>query len=109
MTGYVNGEIVGCGGIRNLWPGVGEVWTLLSPKVNLYPMRTYECLKNGFQQLIDENDFHRLQAWGRIGFVKAHTLFRHLGFKPEGIAKKYTPDKVDCIAYALLKDQETYL
>ena len=42
ITGIINGEIVGCGGIRKLWVGVGEVWTILSPKTALYPIRTYE-------------------------------------------------------------------
>ncbi len=102
ITGYVNNEIVGCGGIRKLWDGVGEVWLILSPNVNDYPIRTYECIREGFEQLIAENDFVRLQGWCRKGFVKAHTLFRHLGFKPEGIAKKYTPEGVDCVLYGLV-------
>ena len=104
ITGIVNDDIVGCGGIRKIWDGVGEVWLMLSPKTALYPVKTYECIKNGLQKLIDENDFRRLQAWGRIGFTKAHTLFRHLGFRPEGIAKKYTPDGVSCILYAIVKE-----
>ncbi len=104
MTGFVNDMIVGCGGIRKLWDGVGECWLMLSPQTNIYPVKTYKCIRDGFQKVIDESDFHRIQAWGRIGFTKAHTLFRHLGFKPEGIARKYTPDKVSCILYALIKD-----
>ncbi len=104
MTGYVNDEIVGCGGIRKLWDGVGEVWLMLSPNTALYPTKTYECIREGLQKLIDENDFVRLQAWGRIGFTKAHTLFKHLGFKAEGIARKYTPDQCDSILYAIIKD-----
>ncbi len=103
ITGIVNDKIVGCGGIRKLWDGVGEVWLMLSPVTSLYPIRTYECIRDGFEQLIEENDFVRLQAWGRVGFAKAHTLFRHLGFKPEGIARKYTPDGVDCILYAIVR------
>ncbi len=106
MTGYVNDEIVGCGGIRKLWDNVGEVFLFLSPKTALYPIRTYECIRDGFQKLIDDNDFVRLQAFGRIGFAKAHTLFKHLKFKPEGIARRYTPDDVDCICYALVKDRD---
>ena len=104
ITGIVNDEIVGCGGIRKLWEGVGEVWLMLSPKVNKYPMRTYECIRDGFEKLIAESDFVRLQGWCRVGFVKAHTLFRHLGFTVEGRARKYTPDQCDCILYALIKD-----
>ena len=103
ITGIINDEIIGCGGIRKLWPGVGEVWLMLSPKTALCPIRTYECIKEGFEKLIAENDFVRLQAWGRIGFTKAHTLFKHLNFKPEGIARKYAPDGVSCILYAKVK------
>ncbi len=103
ITGIINDEIVGCGGIRKLWDGVGEVWTILSPKTSLYPIRTYECIRDGLQKLIDDNDFVRLQGWCRVDFPKAHTLFKHLGFKVEGMARCYTPDKVDCILYAKIR------
>lgn len=103
MTGLVNDEVVGCGGIRKQWEGTGEAWLMLSPKTALYPMRTYECIKDGFEKLIAENDFRCLMAYGRIGFTKAHTLFRHLGFTPKGKIERYTPDDVDCIIYGLIK------
>jgi hypothetical protein len=100
MTGIVHGKIAGCGGIRELWPGVGEVWMMLSPEVNNYPLRTGQIIINGMRALIEDNDFVRLQGWARIDFDKAHTVFRHLGFKAEGIAEKYTPDGCNCILYA---------
>ena len=104
MTGLVDGVIVGCGGIRELWPGVGEVWVLLSPEVNKYPIATAAVIMNGMRALVEDNDFYRLQGWCRIDFIQAHTLFRHLCFKPEGIARKYTPDKQDCLLYAKIKE-----
>jgi hypothetical protein len=103
VTGLVDGIIVGCGGIRKMWNGVGEVWLMLSPEVHRFPMRTGEVILKGLKQLIDDNDFVRLQGWCRTDFPQAHTLFRHLGFTPEGIAKKYTPDQIDCILYARIK------
>jgi RimJ/RimL family protein N-acetyltransferase len=103
VTGLVDGEIVGCGGIRKMWDGVGECWLILSPEVDKYPLSAYICIKQGIEKLIDENNFIRLQAWGRLDFPQAHTLFKHLGFKPEGTAKKYTPDGVDCILYAKVR------
>ena len=106
ITGIVNDEIVGCGGIRKLWPGTGEVWLFLSPQTSMYPIRTYECIRDGLQKLIDDNDFRCLMAYGRIGFAKAHTLFRHLGFKAKGKIERYTPDDVDCIIYGLIKDRK---
>lgn len=100
LTGAVNGEIVACGGIDLMWPGVGEVWLMLTPDVDEYPKATYKIIRDGLNKIIESNNLFRVQAWGRIGFDKAHILFKHLGFKPEGIARKYTPDGVDCILYA---------
>jgi hypothetical protein len=99
MTGYVDGKIVACGGIKKLWDGVGEVWLMLSPEIDKLTLRTGECIFRGLDELIRNNDFVRLQGWCRKDFVKAHTLFKHLGFTPEGVARKYTPDGVDCILY----------
>ena len=77
----------------------------MSPKTALYPMRTYECIRNGLRDLIAGNDFRCLTAYGRIGFAKAHTLFRHLGFKAKGKIERYTQDDCDIILYALIKDR----
>jgi len=103
ITGIVNDEIVGCGGIDLLWKGVGEVWLTLSYEVDKYPKRAYEVIKEGLEKLIKDNGLWRIEAWGRLDFPQAHTLFRHLGFKPEGKARKRTPDKVDCLLYAIVR------
>jgi len=100
ITGVVKDNIVGCGGIDWKWPGVAEVWLMLSYEVDKYPMGAYEVIKDGLGKLIKDNNLHRLEAHARIGVPEAHTLLRHLGFKIEGIARKLTPDKVDCISYA---------
>ena len=103
-TGWVNGEIIGCAGIDILWEGVGEAWLMLTPAVHTHLTDSWLCIQKGFKELIEKNKLRRVQAWGRIGFDECHILFKHLGFKPEGIARKYTPDGVDCILYALIKD-----
>ncbi len=105
ITAIIDDDVVGCGGVRVLWEGVGEVWMMLSPKVNSYPVKAWEVIKEGFEKIIAENDFVRLQGWCRVGFVKAHTVFKHLNFVPEGIARKYTPDGVDCILYSLIRER----
>jgi hypothetical protein len=104
LTGVTNGVIVGCGGIDLMWPGVGEVWLILSYEVDKYPLRAYEIIRDGLAKLIEDNNLVRAQAWCRKGFGQAHSLFKHLGFEAEGIARKYTPDGVDCILYAKVKN-----
>ncbi len=100
ITGLINGTIVGVGGIDLLWPGVGEVWLMVSYEIDKRPFSSFEVIKDGLQKLIDDNKLWRCQAWCRKGFAKAHTLFRHLGFEVEGMAKKYLPDGADAILYS---------
>ena len=100
ITGLVDGVIVGCGGIDLMWPGTGEVWLFLSYEVDRFPLRSYEVIQQGLEELIERNKLRRIQAWGRVGFHQAHTLFRHLGFKAEGLAREYCPDGADAILYA---------
>ncbi len=104
ITGLVDGVIVGCGGIDELWEGVGEVWLMLSYEVDRFPIRSYEVIQQGLAELIEHNDLWRCQAWCRVDFVQAHTLFRHLGFEVEGRARKYAPDATDCLLYSLIRD-----
>lgn len=106
LTTVEDGEITACGGVDVLWSGVGEVWLILTCKETKYPRKLYENIKNGLNKIINDNNLFRVQAWGRIGFDRAHILFKHLKFKPEGIAKRYTPDGVDCILYAIVKSKD---
>lgn len=102
LTGIINNKAIACGGIDIMWTGVGEVWLLLTPEVDLYPVAVLEDIGIGLKKIIEDNKLHRVQAFGRIGFHKAHVLFKYLDFKAEndGIARKYTPDKCDCLMYA---------
>ncbi len=102
ITGVVDGRIVGCGGIDLMWKGVGEVWIMLVSEVDKYPVKAYEVIRDGLDKLIKDNNLWRVQAWGRIGFDASHTLFRHLNFVPEGIARKYGHDGTDYILYGLI-------
>ncbi len=104
ITGVVKDEIIGCGGIDIMWDTVGEVWLMLSYEVNKYPIKTYEVIEEGLEKLIKNNNLRRIQGWGRIGFHQSHTLFRHLGFQPEGLARKYGYDGSDFILYSLIRD-----
>ncbi len=104
ISGVVNDRIIGCGGIDIMWPKVGEVWVLLAYDIGIYSMAAYEVIQDGLKKLIEDNNLRRVQAWGRVGFDASHTLFRHLGFVPEGIARKYGYDGSDYLLYGLVKD-----
>ena len=102
ITGWVDGKVIGVGGIKILWEGVGEVWALFTSYKK--SKGAYKCIRDGLEKLIEDNKLRRIQGYGRIGFPQSHILFKHLGFKPEGIMRKYTPDGVDVIMYARIED-----
>lgn len=103
VTGWVDGEIIGIAGLDKLWEGVGNMWMMLTPLVDKHLKESYKCIRQGMKKLIEENNLRRIQSYGRTDFPECHILFDHLGFKAEGIARKYTPDGVDCVMYAKVK------
>lgn len=100
VTGWVNGIVACVAGIDVLWEGVANVWMMLTPEINNDVKQGYLCIRKGLKKIIEENKLRRIQAYGRTDFPECHVLFEHLGFKVEGIARKYTPDGVDVIMYA---------
>jgi len=104
ITGWVDGEVIGVAGIDKLWEGVGNGWMMLTPLINKNIKEGYACICKGLKKLIKDNNLRRIQSYGRVDFPQCHILFEHLGFKVEGLARKYTPDGVDCILYSLIRD-----
>jgi len=37
FSGFCDGKLVGCAGVRKLWDGVGEAWLLASKEINKHP------------------------------------------------------------------------
>jgi len=50
VTGWVDGKIVGCGGIDLMWPGVGEVWLFVSYETDIVPIRAFRVIRDGLQR-----------------------------------------------------------
>ena len=100
ITGWVDDEVIGVAGIDPVWEGVGSIWLMLTPAIYRHLKEGYKCICQGMEKLIEDNKLHRIESYGRIDFPECHNLFKHLGFEVEGLARKKTPDKVDCIMYA---------
>jgi hypothetical protein len=96
------GRIVFCTGIHDLWPGVGEIWAVFSPLAREYPytwIAAKKLLAGGMQM------YHRLQApLDPVGCPEAIRFDERLGFKPEGMMRKYGPHGEDMIMYALVRE-----
>jgi len=95
-------QIVFCCGIHNMWPGVGEIWAVFSPLAKIYPctwVTAKSLLKSNFKNYV------RLQApLDPVACPEAIRFDERLGFKPEGIMKRYGPHGEDMIMYALVEE-----
>ena len=100
FTGWVDGTVVGVGGVDLLWKGVADVWLMVTPYIDTHKLSGFKCIHEGLEKVMRDNGLWRVQSAGRIDYPQCHVLFKHLGFEAEGIARKYTADKMDCIIYA---------
>lgn len=100
-----DGEIVFCCGIHNMWPGVGEIWAVFSPLAKKYP-HTWIVAKELLDSYFTQQDYVRLQAaLDPLGCPEAIRFDERLGFKPEGLMKRYGPHGEDMILYSLVKEE----
>ena len=96
-------RIVFCCGIHDMWPGVGEIWAVFSPLAKKYP-HTWIVAK--YLLDIEFKNYVRLQAaLDPVDCPEAIRFDERLGFKPEGLMKRYGPHGEDRIMYALVKEK----
>ncbi len=98
------GEVVFCCGVTDFWPGVGEMWACFSPLAKKYP-DTLRAAKWALEHIIFETcGYWRVQAILAVDNEAAIRFDERLGFKREGIMRKYGPHGEDRILYSLLRE-----
>lgn len=105
-TAICNEEIIGCGGVRIYWEGVGEAWALYPKKVGQMHLDP-QIAKKQLYKIIDDNNLIRVQSTPRCDWPEGLTYSKWLGFKVEGKMRKYLPDKgelVDCFMMSIIKE-----
>lgn len=104
FSGVVDGKVVGCGGVRILWNGVGEAWAIFSKDIIKYPKEAYYYINKFLHIIIKDQNLHRVQAYVRTDVNIAVKYIENLGFKRESMMKKFSYDKKDYYMYVLLKE-----
>lgn len=106
-TAVMDGKIIGCGGIRIYWEGVGEAWALYPAKAGNLHLDP-KIAKKKLYEMIDEHKLKRVQSTPRCDWPEGLTYAKWLGFKVEGKMKSYLPgengDLVDCFLMSILKE-----
>jgi hypothetical protein len=106
FTALYKGKPIGCAGIRPLWKGVGEAWVMFGPDVRSHTLFLYRNTRSYMKKLVWKYGFHRIQAYCRCDFPQAFGFLEILGFKMEGKAYKYNPDRTDAYFMALTREVE---
>lgn len=102
-TGIVDDKIIGSGGVLKLWDGVGEAWVFSSIYFEENKRQVYTQVKKFLQLIIDNADYHRIQASIKCDYDVAVRFIEKLGFEREGLMKKYGMDKSDYYRYSRVK------
>mgnify|MGYP001301379494 CR=1 FL=1 len=93
-------RIVVCGGLHDLWPGVGDLWMTFSPLARKYPyiLVVIKKILAGWM-----NWYWRIQGTSDATWPEAISFNEHFGAKREGVLRRYGPRGEDHIMYALVK------
>ncbi len=96
-----DGQLMACGGLHDLWPGVGELWLVVSPLARKYPgiLGVFKGILAGWLQW-----YHRVQATVNPEWPEAMRLAEHFGFQVEARMRRHGPRGEDEMLYALLKE-----
>ena len=103
FTAVNNGKIICSGGIYPIWHGVGDAWFIGSNIIYDYPITITKLVKKTLDELMDINNFHRVQAYVRHDWEDAQRWIKVLGMQVEGTARKYSTDGRNHILFAKVK------
>lgn len=81
---WVDGNLVACGGIVVLWPGMGEAWCLVSERVKFHPLIFHKSAMKMIDEMAKERKLVRVQANVQKDFKTGNSWIQAIGFKPEG-------------------------
>ena len=108
VSGYWDGELVGCGGLQLLWEGVAEGWCLFAEDTKEQTLRARMQFAVSSKDLLDlwmdKYDLVRVHAPMRDDFPAGLKFVEFLGFTREsGRMEKYYPSGVAAIMYSIVR------
>jgi len=100
QSAFDGDELIMCGGIVILHPGVAEAWLMCKEGVGAYKREVYVYSRRFLDLVESKYSLHRIQAHVRGGWKIARMFLEHLGFHKEGLLEKFGPDQEDYYIYA---------
>jgi RimJ/RimL family protein N-acetyltransferase len=98
-SALVNGELIASGGVFILWPGTGEAWCMVLPKVFGHGVFFGRASRKCLDEIAAQKKLRRVQASVEEGFTRGTRFVETLGFRSEGLMEQYFNGK-NFIRYA---------
>ena len=102
LTAIYGDKFFCCGGVKVIWDGVGEVWTVNSSHIKDHPLTFHKLILQWLRLFTDKYDLDRVQAVVEATNSMNKKWIESLGFKAEGLMRKYHGGK-DYIMYARVR------
>ena len=102
-TTVFDGVIVGVGGIKMYFEGVGEAWLIMtkqSKKDGIFGLIACRAIENKLNSLMAELKVRRCEANVRKDFPVALRFIEAIGFKFDGERKNWFPGNVSAMLYS---------
>jgi len=107
-TALAGETVIGCGGVKPFWPGVGEAWAVYPNDRKEYAMAIAKQTRLGLMFLMQEHKLRRVQAVVPVTYAVGMRFVRWLGFEMEGRMRGYMPDGGDAYMYALATGRDDH-
>lgn len=100
FTAFRYNRAIAIMGIVNIWPGVGEMWSVFDEEARSIPATMLRTGTSFCDIAIRYLELHRLQITVRTDDNRAFRYAKAIGFKTECVMQKYGPDQVDYLLMA---------
>ncbi|EPR42728.1 hypothetical protein dsx2_2645 [Desulfovibrio sp. X2] len=96
-------ELVASGGVVIPWRGVGEAWTLCTPRVQRYVLSYCHAVRRFLGVVEEKEHLHRVQAIIPSGDESLARWMQHVGLDYEATLEAYGPTGDDVDLYARVR------
>jgi RimJ/RimL family protein N-acetyltransferase len=100
FTAFRHNRAVAIIGVVNIWPGVGEMWSVFDEEARSIPATMLRAGKGFSDIAIRYLQLHRLQITVRTDDNRAFRYAKAIGFETESVMRKYGPDQIDYLLMA---------
>lgn len=102
-TATVGTQILGAGGVVQIWEGVACCWLLSTPLVEKYKLFLHRTVRNVIIKATENLNLHRIETAILTDHQVSQQWAERLGFINEGLMRKFDSKGNDYYRYALVK------